>query len=502
MAKITIKNLRHITNLEFEIPRQGVWLLTGSNGTGKTSLLGCLRRIGYKNAFPIHFPTSRRSDQIDSNDGASISYDTPGGLVTYAYRTERWVPTPKTHSGVLSSLGYPDVIYVAADADRIEPRREDFAPNRVRAAPLGVISAANKIFGTNKFDALKVINVRRGVGSQAFLLELPTTQRQPNKYFSEKNLSLGELCIIKLLRTLDECLRGSLVLIDEVELALHPMAQTELLNYLQEISDEKSLTVIVSTHSATLIKQVNRSKILFLQADSPGMISCFKDCYSSYVLGVLSYQEESASDVLIYVEDDSARIVVEVLAQKFIAEIFAQDPLIPSVNVIPVGGYTNVLRFFVRQKPLLPAITRTYVILDADAEEGLDNAQKEDIIRIYREEARSISFLSFTPEVGLCDYLNRERASIEATLRRYYSLNTLTLRGVNLGGVPNPQQPGVRDLCKNRVDDICNHLSNQLPNATSSDVRQILLKILAEYTFTNERARVMQQFGPIIRGRP
>lgn len=145
MAKITIKKLRHIDSLEFEIPQPGVWMLTGSNGTGKTSLLGCLRRIGNRNAFPLHFPTSRKSDRLDSNEGASIIYETPTGEVTYTYKTERWVPTPKAQSRALSSLGYPEVIYIAADADRIEPRKEDFSPNRVKPAPAGIIAAANTI---------------------------------------------------------------------------------------------------------------------------------------------------------------------------------------------------------------------------------------------------------------------------------------------------------------------------------------------------------------------
>ncbi|WP_082920268.1 ATP-dependent nuclease [Pseudomonas koreensis] len=500
MATITIENLRHIAKMEFEIPRPGVWLLTGSNGTGKTSLLGCLRRIGYKNAFPVHFPTSRKSDRLDSNEGASISYTTPQGPVSYKYKTERWVPTPKSHSSVLSSLGYPDVVYIAADADRIEPRKEDFSPSRVKSAAVGVIEAANQIFSTDKFNQLKTINVRRGVGSHAFLLELPTLPKQPKRYFSEKNLSLGELCILKLLRTLNECRRGSLILIDEVELALHPTAQAELLSYLQKIADDKSLTIIVSTHSATLIKQSPRKKIMFLQSDSTGNISCSTNCYPSYVLGILSYQEESASDVLIYVEDDAARIIVEQLAQKFIASAFAKAALIPSVNVIPVGGITNVLRFFVRQKPLLPAITRTYVVLDADAEESLKTARAEDIVRICRDEVNSISFLPFTPEVGVCDLLHRRKVDTLQSLKQHFSLNTLSFRGVNLGGQPNPQTPGIRDVCKVIVDSVCDHLSDQLPNASSLDVRNTLMKLLAEDCFNRDRATIMQQFGPIIRG--
>lgn len=500
MASIIINNLKNISNLEFDIPSRGVWLLTGSNGTGKTSLLGCLRRIGYRNSFPVHFPTSRLSDVIDSNDGASIRYNTPNGTVTYSYRTERWVPTPKSNSHVLSSLGYPDVIYIAADADRIEPRQEDFAPNRVRPAPQGIITAANAIFGTRKFDSLKTINIRRGVGSQAFMLEVPSEPRQPRKFFSEKKLSLGELCIIKLLRTIHECMHGSLILIDELELALHPTAQIELLDYLNIISNQKSLTVIVSTHSATLIKHSSRNKIIFLQADGQGRISCVPNCYPSYVLGALSYREESASDILIYVEDDAARIVVESLAKKCISNIFNNDALAPSVSVIPVGGFTNVLRFFERQRPLLPAITRAYIVLDQDAEDSLEQARTEDIVRIYREQSNFISFLPYTPEVGLCDYLHREQADIIRTLRHHYSMNTLSLRGVNLGNIPNPQDPGIRDVCKRTVSLVCEHLSEQLPNVSPADVRYVLLRLLADYTFTNSRAIIMRMFGPIIRG--
>lgn len=185
-SKITINRLRHISSLEFTIPSQGVWLLTGSNGTGKTSLLGCLRRIGFKNAFPTHFPASRLSGQLDSCEGASIRYETPGGEVTYTYRTERWVPLPKANSSVLETMRYPSVIYIAANADRIEPNKDDFSPRKVRAGRPDIIAAANQIFCTNKFDALKTINVRKGVGNSAFLIELASIGKQKKHYFSEK----------------------------------------------------------------------------------------------------------------------------------------------------------------------------------------------------------------------------------------------------------------------------------------------------------------------------
>lgn len=40
MYKITLKNIKAITNLEFHFPeKNGVYLLTGTNGCGKTTLL-------------------------------------------------------------------------------------------------------------------------------------------------------------------------------------------------------------------------------------------------------------------------------------------------------------------------------------------------------------------------------------------------------------------------------------------------------------------------------
>ncbi|WP_423815288.1 AAA family ATPase, partial [Pseudomonas viridiflava] len=43
--KVTLSNVKSINNLEFEIPPQGVWVVTGLNGSGKTSLFGALYRL-------------------------------------------------------------------------------------------------------------------------------------------------------------------------------------------------------------------------------------------------------------------------------------------------------------------------------------------------------------------------------------------------------------------------------------------------------------------------
>lgn len=496
-VRITIENLRHIRRLEFLIPNVGVWLLTGANGTGKTSLLACMRRIGFSNAFPTHFPSSQQSDRLDSFEGSSVRYEVNGASVTYRYRGERWAPLPRANSGLLRDAGFPSVLYIAADSTRIEPRQDDFRLRRIRPAHGDIISAANRIFDTEKFSALKTINLRTGVGSDAFLLELSfrpgANQRH---YISEKNLSLGELCILKLLRLLKDCPRGSLVLIDELELALHPMAQVALLRYLDDIARDKALTVIVSTHSATLIKQANANRLLLLQDNGEGQIVCQDRCFPSLVLGALAYREETAADVIIYVEDEAAQVLVEQFAFRFMQDIYQNRQLAPSLQVIPVGGMTNVLRFFVRQRPLLPAITRSYVMLDADAEQSLNVARAPDIVRIRDEERAAISYLPVTPEVGLATFLHASTRDIQEALRTHYRLQ-ITLVQRDVGALPVAEDRGA---CKAQVDRVCDVIAEQLPNARPSDVKETLLKLLADQLFESQRANVMRLMGPVIRG--
>ena len=493
---ISIKNLKHIKKLDFTIPGKGVWLLTGPNGTGKTSLLACMRRIGERNAFPMHFKASTQSNSLDSFAGASVEYEINGIHVNYMYSGKRWEPRPKANASALRTAGYPGVLYIAADARRIEPRPEDFKPRGVRAAHASIIDGANNIFDTQRFNDLKTINLSRGVGNDAFLLELPARPGHGGKnYASERNFSLGELCIIKLLRMLKDCANDSLVLIDELELALHPMAQVALLRHLDNVAEAKNLTVVVSTHSATLIKQAGEQRLLLLENDGNGNITCQDKCFPSMVLGALAYGEENAADRIIYVEDDAAKVMVDHLVGKVCHDLYLGLVPSPSVQSVPVGGFVNVLRFFKHQRALAPAITRCFVLLDADAEPSLAAAVQPDIIAIRDTEHASISYLTVTPEVGLAQYLDQHTREVRSALRAHYNLPGLQFAKADLGVLPPaiPRKPN-----KKYVRAACEKLALRLPNGDANKVEEVLLKLLANHLFATDRATIMRRMSPLL----
>lgn len=73
MYKITLKNIKSINYLEFSFPdKNGVYLLTGGNGCGKTTLLIALNRLGDNLAFSKNIKTSTAG--FDSFRDAQIIY--------------------------------------------------------------------------------------------------------------------------------------------------------------------------------------------------------------------------------------------------------------------------------------------------------------------------------------------------------------------------------------------------------------------------------------------
>ncbi|AFI67528.1 ATP-dependent nuclease [Burkholderia pseudomallei] len=495
---IEINNLKHIHTLAFEVPPPGVHLLSGSNGAGKTSVLACLRRIGHPNAFAQHFRPSQISDALDSFDGAEIVYTVNGRRVTYAYAGERWVPRPRSANRLLQNFGYPTVVYVGATADRITPRPEDFRPARIRPAPQVLRDAANEILETNKFDALKVINLTPGGGNPAFVLQ---TKAPPQaKYVSERNLSLGELCVMKLIRSLLTCANNSLILIDELELALHPRAQIGLLRYLQTIAQDKQLTIIFSTHSVSLLKRVPRDRIIFLEADD-GNVSAIKGCFPTYALGNIAYDEERGPDLVIYVEDEAALYATEALTQLAIGHRFRNDEsLFPTVHVIPIGPFMSVVRFLDRSRALLPISCTSVALLDRDVkDETIANWEAERnhvALAEFQRHEQTIDYLPWTPEVAFVDFLRNHRQTALRLIQQYFHNVHLNYGNADIGDIPAAAGSEQRNRCKTAFRNVVARIAGALPNDSEADVRKALIRLFAQWYWDNERAAVLQLVGP------
>ncbi len=488
--RIKISNLKSVSTLDFELPAGGVWLLTGENGSGKTTLLACLHRLGDKNAFPKHFQTSNISDRLDNYTNGKISFSIGNSEVVYRYSGTRWAPKPKKNTSILKNFGYGSVIFVGANAERVTPKPEDFSTDRIHSVPQTLKDAANEIFNTQKFNSLRRVNVTRGQ-NQAFVF------KDGNSYYSEKNFSLGELCTLKLIGKLQSAPPNSLIVIDELEMALHPSAQVRLYHYLVRVAKDHDHTVIFSTHSVSLIKTAERHSILYLQKQGQETYA-LKKPYLSTVLGGLAFVEEKSADTVIYVEDEMA----EHCTRAFLTLVLShrlqhEDGNPPKVEVVPIGGFSQVVDFLKRHDALHRASVKSFALLDEDVKSetvaGWQKSNNHQKLAWFDEYSARIRYLPWTPESGLVRYLAPSENDLLSLLRRFLEQPQLQFPAEK----PIPPDTAGRQTCKQWVKDALDFWNVHF-GIDHADAKEAICNCIAKKYFTDRRADTLQLFGPMI----
>lgn len=142
---------------------------------------------------------------------------------------------------------------------------------------------------------------------------------------------------------------GGILCIDELDASLHPKAQLNLMELLNEISDELNLQVFLTTHSLTILKYIieleskspNNYKLIYLlDPDSPRVHN-----YSNYTeLKADMFDELGVNypEIKIYCEDDYTEFIFKEL-EKSCSAILKKK--LPKYNLIPIHlGCENLLK--------------------------------------------------------------------------------------------------------------------------------------------------------------
>lgn len=434
MYKITLKNIRGISLLEFPFPeKKGVYLLTGANGCGKTTLLVALNRLGNNLAFSKNLKVS--SAGFDSFRNTEIIYSTETDSVTYRRTGVRWVPSPKSKSSLIDSFPCKNILFLTTSGLRFytqDPKElKHYSHNTVSS---NIISPLNQILSTNRFNDLKFIKAKNLKGKQKKLHrenKLYVIQDGAGNYYSEQNFSLGERLLLNTLDFIETIKEKCLLLIDEIELALHPVAQIKFYDYLEKIAKDKNLTVIISTHSSSLIKHANKR---FYLENINGYVSVLNNCYPAYILRDIATEEDMKPDFIFFVEDIMAQRYMRLLLTKYLKEV--DSNLI--CEIIPIGGYKQVLELMNNCPALSYPKKKIQSILDGDVkdtyEELLRKSNKTDadmaLIDLFRRNEENISFLSITPELGVWEWLTLNDYTLKQTIENQYGVQPFNVHTI------------------------------------------------------------------------
>lgn len=395
--------------------------------------MGCLHRLANWDALKLYLATSNKQN-FDKHTG-SITYSHGGKSVTYKRKNSNWAPITNNTKKVLVNFGFDQVQFIPSRGDRFFVQEADVFGRDLLEVEENIKDRMNEMFASNKYSDLKKIRInpsqKRGANSRsnnAFVLPAGV-HNGTQMFFSEKNFSMGEVLILNLLLALQKLKNRSLLLIDEVELALHPRVQVELYRYLEQVSKNRNITVLISTHSSSLIK-ASKSLIL-LDKQSNGVVNVEKDCSPAKALGALAYDEDVVPDAVFYVEDKHAKILLHEMLQFYWQKKPNKPP--KDIRLVYIGGYKQVLEFLDQANGYLfhnNLPTRAFLDLDVK-DEAIPSLKPTDTFMLtYTRLSPRVDFLPCTPEVGLCEYVQNNISSCDTELGA-----KLGRAGINLGSI-------------------------------------------------------------------
>jgi hypothetical protein len=159
--------------------------------------------------------------------------------------------------------------------------------------------------------------------------------------------------LVELLYRLQAAPVGALVVIEEIELGLHPAAVRKLAQIVQEIALRKSLQLIVSTHSFDFLDQVPRIARLLVQRGADEHVITYEPT-ARYAMGDMAGTWHP--EVIIACEDDFAAAILR---------LALTGTTTRRTKVIPVGS-ADSLRQFAKYHQVVGAPERVLLVWDGD----------------------------------------------------------------------------------------------------------------------------------------
>jgi energy-coupling factor transporter ATP-binding protein EcfA2 len=366
--KLQIENVRNIEDFTIEIPwEKGLFAITGENGIGKSTIFSALSKLVYKKALNKFLrEDGDSSSKLTYWKGSEKNIWIKVGIGEHSHwkREKPYGENSKEilihgsfEAGVLFGSRFNNAHKSALDIFLDKSNNlEDKLVNLLDDADgfiknnLGLILHSNSDY---YFDLKRLSYESPDIQSEEYKIwikyrSFPYFLSLKNKLVSYIFLSSGELLMIGLLDFISNTIARKyscvqklgydekyLILIDEIELALHPSAQVRLAKFLKEIAQQYNFVIYFATHSIPIIEQTLPSNIFHLRRNIAGKLECLNPCHPVYVTrGIYT---TDGFDYLLLVEDTVAKNIIEFLINKL---SLSRNKLI---KILPAGGWKNIL---------------------------------------------------------------------------------------------------------------------------------------------------------------
>ncbi|MCS4257386.1 putative ATPase [Rhodococcus erythropolis] len=257
-------------NIKFEYP---ISVLVGKNGTGKTTLLQ-LAALAYESPPKYGFSNYKFTDFFSvaykevPSTGFDIRWSFRGSevddIVAARRSTKKWMHYERRPHRAVRFIGI----------SRISAPVESAAHRRAFSSESTETFDLDNTFKTHLSQILTT-DYSRASTENSGRYDLSRFTSDTNSPYSGFNMGTGEGAIVQILNSLQKIPSQSIVVIEEVELGLHPSAAARLATVLTEIALSKNLQIITTSHSEWFIDALPREARIYLSRTASGRIQSF-----------------------------------------------------------------------------------------------------------------------------------------------------------------------------------------------------------------------------------
>lgn len=341
LKSVSVKDVRGMnSSIEFTWP---VIAMAGTNGSGKTTLLqlcsaayvgpegGRNYKIGewVRNALAGETPAFVDGSEVHF----SFWNDAPSVSIPYQKDRTRWgYPRRNNPERLVQFFGITTFAPRIERKDRLHVFRSQIEVKESAAFDANLLRSISTILGVNYPEGtMHTVGLEKGDWRDS----LPQVKRGEYTY-AEPHMGAGEQKVIRLVRALEALPQGSLVLLEEPEITLHPDAQRGLAWYLMSLSRRKGHQIILSTHSSELFEALPSDARVLIVRRKTG-VDIVPRAPSIAAARELAGVSKTNKD-LILVED--------VVAREFLTDILRRfsKPMLDNTCIVPAGNTDDVYR--------------------------------------------------------------------------------------------------------------------------------------------------------------
>lgn len=352
-VKIEINNLKSINYLEWELQKEkGVYGIIGENGTGKSSLLICISKLVNKSIFQHeliglgHYENTKITYTINDKKMNWIKNSSTNN--NWRQEESDIYTMPKINgffeSSILSGTRFTKIDYYIKN--ELTFRKDE---DLIEKANAFIIREINYIlYGDEehffKFNELyKIKAKRKRKFNDKFSdkeYEYYALKINSDEILKEQLFSTGEYFLLQLLKflvnfTKEKNIIPPLIIIDEIEISLHPLAQERLIKRLNYFCSAYNIIAIFASHSLHIIDNISVKNRFYIYRNEDNQIKIENGIDIGYLTSKL--YKHQYYDYIILVEDVIAKEYVELT----IKDILKTGNI--KYEVIPIGAANNVL---------------------------------------------------------------------------------------------------------------------------------------------------------------